>query len=282
MNNLCFVLMPFGKKPDPSGRIIDFDAVYREVIRPAIEDVGLEPIRADEETQGGIIHKPMFERLILCAYAVADLTIANANVFYELGVRHAVRPWRTVSVFAEGSRLPFDVNYLRAQPYALGGDGSPGSPMEGRKKIATGLQHAREQAADPTIDSPVFQLVDYLPAPILDHQRTDLFREQVRYSEQAKKSFANARREKSEEAVEAVLAALRPVGELEAAILVDGMLSFRAVEAWQRMVSFIEQMPRPLRQTVMIQEQLALALNRSNRSDEAEAILLAVLKERGP
>ena len=49
-------------------------------------------MRADEEMAGGIIHKPMFERLILCEYAVADLTAANAKVCYELGVRHAVRP----------------------------------------------------------------------------------------------------------------------------------------------------------------------------------------------
>ena len=80
---LCFLLMPFGKKPDGSGGTVDFDAVYRELIAPAIDRAGLEPLRADEESTGGIIHKPMFERLILCEFAVADLTTANANVFYE-------------------------------------------------------------------------------------------------------------------------------------------------------------------------------------------------------
>ena len=64
-------------------------------------DAGMDPIRADEEQVGGIIHKPMFERLVLCDYAVADLTTANANVFYELGVRHAVRPYSTVLLFSE-------------------------------------------------------------------------------------------------------------------------------------------------------------------------------------
>src|SRR5215212_3697612 len=93
---LCFVLMPFGKKTDASGNSVEFDRVYHEIIEPAIERSELESIRADEEMTGGIIHKPMFERLILCEYAVADLTTANANVFYELGVRHAVRPWSTV------------------------------------------------------------------------------------------------------------------------------------------------------------------------------------------
>src|SRR3984893_11932669 len=104
---LCFVLMPFGQKTDAVGVMVDFDAVYRDLIMPAIEEAGMEPLRADEEMTGGIIHKPMFERLILCEYAVADLTTANANVFYELGVRHAVRPATTMLLFAAGgTQLP--------------------------------------------------------------------------------------------------------------------------------------------------------------------------------
>src|SRR5258706_15360369 len=120
MKAFCFVLMPFGKKKDESGRVIDFDRIYAEIIRPAVEDADLEPLRADEETVGGIIHKPMFERLILCPYAVADLTLANANVFYELGVRHAFRPWSTVPMIAQDNRLPFDVQMLRTVHYILG------------------------------------------------------------------------------------------------------------------------------------------------------------------
>src|SRR5215204_3596465 len=96
---LCFVLMPFGRKPDVAGKLIDFDEVYRQVIAPAVTEAGLTPIRADEELTGGIIHKPMFERLVLCDFAVADLTTGNANVFYELGVRHAARPFSTVQIF---------------------------------------------------------------------------------------------------------------------------------------------------------------------------------------
>src|SRR5215469_12975055 len=118
--DLCFVLMPFGKKPDVSGRLVDFDVVYKEIIAPAITQADLEPLRADEEMAGGIIHKPMFERLMLCDYAVADLTTANPNVYYELGIRHAVRPATTVSVFAQHQAIPFDVNYLRALPYTRG------------------------------------------------------------------------------------------------------------------------------------------------------------------
>src|SRR5215471_2217324 len=97
---LCYVLMPYGTKADPAGgEPIDFDRIYRQAIQPAIDAAGLEPLRGDDDRVGGIIHKAMFERLLLCEYAVADLTSANANVYYELGVRHAVRPATTVVIF---------------------------------------------------------------------------------------------------------------------------------------------------------------------------------------
>jgi hypothetical protein len=53
---LCFVLMPFGTKPAAGGATIDFDTVYKELIVSAIEQAGLEPLRADEEMTGGVIH----------------------------------------------------------------------------------------------------------------------------------------------------------------------------------------------------------------------------------
>jgi hypothetical protein len=88
-NPLCFVLMPFGRKSSPIGGIIDFDAVYLQIIKPAIVAAALDPIRADEEQGGGIIHRPMFERLILCEYAVTDLTAVNASRRHGLGPRAA-------------------------------------------------------------------------------------------------------------------------------------------------------------------------------------------------
>jgi hypothetical protein len=77
---LCFVLMPFSKKATSDGSVIDFDKVYSNLISPAICQAKLEPIRADQETTGGIIHKPMFERLILCPFAVADLTARSRSL----------------------------------------------------------------------------------------------------------------------------------------------------------------------------------------------------------
>jgi hypothetical protein len=267
--------MPFGHKPDATGTMIDFDAVYGELIGPAIEDAGLEPIRADEETTGGIVHKAMFERLILCDYSVADLTLANANVFYELGVRHAVRPYSTVLMFASATRLPFDVQLDRGLPYLLSPAGGPADVEATRNQLATRLVKAREASPD----SPVFQLIDGFPE--IDRLKTDVFRDQVLYSERWKQRLAQARTE----GIDAVREAEHELGNLqdvEAGILLDLFLSYRAVRGYREMVTLAEQMPRPLGQTPMVREQLGLALNRLGRRAEAERVLLDLIRQRGP
>lgn len=284
-SDLCFVLMPFDKKPDVSGKLVDFDAVYRDLIAPAIRDAGLDPIRADEEMTGGIIHKPMFERLIFCKFAVADLTTANANVFYELGVRHSVRPWSTVLIYSKGgSQLPFDVAPLRAMPYTLAPDGTPADVEATRAALAKRLVAAREAATrelekEPEKDSPVYELVENYPD--VDHTKTDEFRTRVDYSAEQKKKLGAAR----QRGQEALRAAEREMGDfrlVESGVLVDLFLSYRAVKAWNDMIGLAARMPRELAATVLVQEQLALALNRAGRGDEAEQVLEDLIASRGP
>jgi tetratricopeptide (TPR) repeat protein len=278
---LCFVLMPFGIKSNADGSTINFDRVYEDLIAPAVRDAELEPIRADQETTGGIIHKAMFERLILCPFAVADLTTANANVYYELGVRHAFRPFSTVQIIAEGSRLPFDVQMLRTIPYKLGADGVPQSDQAAAtsKAIAVFLKEARKGAKD----SPIFQLIDNLPVPNVEHLRTDVFREQVEYSVKVRDKLATARQSSQRaEAVRAVEKELGDVTDLDTGVAIDLMLSYRAVSAWEDMVNLIRRFSGPLAQTVMVREQLGLALNRLKRRDEAQQVLQELIEERGP
>jgi hypothetical protein len=280
----CFVLMPFGRKSDSAGVSIDFDAVYREGIRPAIAEAGLEPFRADEELTGGIIHKAMFERLILCDYAVADLTLANANVFYELGVRHAARPWSTVSIHAGTSRLPFDVADLRTIHYSIGADGLPDRVDECRGAIVRALKAA---SREPTPDSPLFQLLDDYPQ--ISHEKTDVFRDRVQIAVTQKERLRRARelgREQGpaagREAVAQAEAGLTDLGGCEGGVLVDLLLSYRAVNAWPDMVRLVDDMPRPIGQTVLVQEQLAFALNRLGEGRRAQEILEALVDGHGP
>lgn len=230
---LCFVLMPFGRKSAGGAASIDFDAVYEQLIAPAIRDAGLDPIRADEELAGGIVHKPMFERLILCDYAVADLTLANANVFYELGVRHAVRPYSTVLMCATGTQLPFDVQLDRALAYPLSPAGDPVDAGAFTGQLRGRLTAARETSRDAVADSPVYQLVEGFPVPELDRLKTDVFRDQARYSQKWKERLARERAQ----GIDAVLRAERDLGNLadaEAGILVDLFLSYRAVSGTGR------------------------------------------------
>jgi tetratricopeptide (TPR) repeat protein len=282
--DLCFVLMPFGKKPDVSGSLVDFDAVYRDLIAPAIREADLEPIRADEEMSGGIIHKPMFERLIFCKFAIADLTTANANVFYELGIRHAVRGWSTVLLFSKGgSQLPFDVAPLRAMPYTLTPQGAPADLPAMRAALVERLRKAKADAVqDPIADSPLYTLVDGYPDKV-DHSRTDTFRDDVRYAEELKGKLAAARKEKdAAAALRAVETSLGDLAAIETGVLIDLLLSYRAAEAWKEMLALVARMPKPLTATVLVREQWAFALNRNGHGEEAEQVLRKLIEERGP
>jgi hypothetical protein len=225
---------------------------------------------------GGVIHKPMFERLILCEFAVADLTTANANVFYELGVRHTVRPWSTILLFAAGgTQLPFDVAPLRAIPYQLSADGRPANAAAARAAIKDRLIEARNASTD----SPIFQLVEGFPD--IQRLKTDVFRERVTYSNHIKQRLAAARREGAD-AVRAVELSLGDIAAQESGVVIDLFLSYRATKAWQAMVDLVARMPPPLAATIMVQEQLALALNRAGRGEDAERVLTELLEKRGP
>lgn len=278
-NPLCFVLMPFGKKITRTGYSIDFDVVYRELVKPAIDKAGLESLRADEEMTGGIIHKPMFERLILCEYAVADLTTANANVFYELGLRHAVRPWSTILLFAEGGeQLPFDVRPLRAMPYHLTTGGVPTDIETIKATLVERLQNAKS-AQNTAIDSPIYQLVEGFPD--IQRIKTDVFRDRIRYSAELKEQIAVARKQ-GKDALRNIEKKLGDIRNIESGVVIDLFLSYRSVKAWLEMISLVGMMSPPLAQTVMVREQLALALNRDGRGEEAERVLLDLIEDRGP
>ena len=276
---LCFILMPFGTKSGPDGVSVDFDRVYRDLIAPAVADAQLEPLRADQETNSGIIHKPMFERLILCPFAVTDLTMANPNVYYELGVRHAFRPASTIQLMSEGTRLPFDIQMMRTIPYKLSPDGTPDPDKlpAARQNITAFLTEARKGAKD----SPIFQLLDGVREPVLEHMKTDVFRDQVEYSNKWKDALAVARKQNLD-AVRAVERELGNIADLESGIAIDLFLSYRAVSAWAEMVALVKKMSPFFAQSVMVREQYGLALNRLKRRDEAETVLTKLIEERGP
>jgi O-acetyl-ADP-ribose deacetylase (regulator of RNase III) len=148
---VCFVIMPYGEKRAAEGAVIDFDLVYRDVIQEPVEALGLACVRSNEIERAGSIHEEMLEHIATAAVAIVDITTLNANVFYELGVRHALRPGVTVLIRRRGSEIPFNIQGLRVIDYP----GESGSYRESRDKIRHFIENGLT-GEEP--DNPVFAL----------------------------------------------------------------------------------------------------------------------------
>ncbi len=283
MKPLCFVLMPFGTKKDQKGRDVDFNEIYQELIKPAIEACDIEPIRADEELAGGTIHKPMYERLILCDYAIADLTSLNANVFYELGLRHAIKEYTTIPIFAFDADLPFDLKMERTVPYTLDDKGKLSNRDTELKQLIAKLEACKKNQAT---DSPVFQMVEgWDVIHNLSDEKTDVFRDRAIYDNKMKERLFAARsqeeKEERKQAVMDIFEELRPLNEKRAGVVMDLFLSLRDVQAHDEMITCYEEMDAPLQNVKVVQEQLGFAYNRAERKEEAIQVLSDIIKKYG-
>ena len=113
----CFVIMPFGLKKDHDGNPVNFDNIYSEIIKPAIEEIDVECLRCDEISQSGLIHKDMFNHIFHSDIAVVDISVLNPNVFYELGMRHSLKKAVTVIIKRKNTNIPFNISGLRIIEY---------------------------------------------------------------------------------------------------------------------------------------------------------------------
>jgi hypothetical protein len=165
----CFVVMGFGKKTDfESGRTFDLDRSYRNLIKPAVEAAGYKCVRADEIVHSGLIDVPMYEQLLAADIVVADLSTANKNAFYELGIRHALRPYTTIVIAEDGLKPPFDVNHVVVRHYKhLGEDIGFDEVMRFRELLTDAIASIAAQPADKRVDSPVYRFVNGLSPPAL-------------------------------------------------------------------------------------------------------------------
>jgi tetratricopeptide (TPR) repeat protein len=159
----CFVVMGFGPKVDfETGRTLNLDATYQNLIKPAIEEAGLECIRADEITHSGNINVPMYQHILTADVVIADVSTANCNAFYELGVRHALRPSTTIIISEDKFKFPFDIAQIAIQKYKhLGED----IGVSEAKRFTAALKNAVTEilAKDPpNDDSPVYTFLQGL------------------------------------------------------------------------------------------------------------------------
>ena len=165
----CFVVMGFGIKTDyATGRKLDLNKSYRLLIKPVVEEKGLICIRADEIRHSGSIDLPMYRELLKADVVIADLSTANVNAFYELGIRHALRPRTTIVISEDKLTYPFDLNHIKITSYTHLGEGIEYEEVERfRKVLGETLQEVLNKE-DP--DSPVYTYLDELQPPTLEEQ----------------------------------------------------------------------------------------------------------------
>ncbi len=161
----AFVAMPFGVKKDSQGSEINFNRVYAELIKPALESAGLEVFRADEEQRAGDIRTDMFQELLIADLVVADLTLDNPNVWYELGVRHALRARGVVLISGGRVTTAFDLYTDRKLRYGIKDGGpDPATLQDDIKRIAAMVTDTMESWQGRKV-SPVYQLLPNLQEP---------------------------------------------------------------------------------------------------------------------
>ena len=161
-----FIVRPFGKKrvavTEKQSVEVDFDAIHQALIKPALAENGLEGETTEVIAEAGNIRVDMFQMLITYDLVIADISIDNANVFYELGIRHGLRPKGTILIrfSAPGKDAPFD---LRTDRYIAYDRKDPGGAVALlTQSIRQTMLSIRE---DGRPDSPVFGLLPELPPP---------------------------------------------------------------------------------------------------------------------
>ena len=164
----CFVIMGFGEKTDFQSnpqRVLNLNRTYEDIIKPVVKAAGHTCVRADEIIHSTVIDKPMYDNLLSADLVIADLSTANVNAVYELGVRHALRPQRTIVLAEKNFSFPFDLNHLSILKYEhLGKEIGFTEVMRVREALKdkiTMLMGSQE------VDSPVFLFIPALQAASL-------------------------------------------------------------------------------------------------------------------
>ena len=161
----CFVVMGFGKKTDfETGRVLDLDKTYRNIIKPAAEAARLQCVRADEIVHSGLIDVPMYEQLLQADVVIADLSTSNKNAYYELGIRHALKPFTTIIIAEDGIKtFPFDVNHVAVRQYHhLGEDIGFDEVMKFRGTLTDAIDTILKREEQKP-DSPIYSLLELDP-----------------------------------------------------------------------------------------------------------------------
>lgn len=264
--------MPFGVKdtgaapPDPTR--VDFDALWKLAIAPALDRLGYKAVRADQDI-GPLIIKEMLERLYYSDLIVADVSIANANAYYEVGIRHAAREDGCVLIAADWSRPVFDLAQIRHVPY-------PNSVAKLDDTTAVPICEALENAI-PTWSrskTPMVETIAGYPNAVHDGNRSRELAGELEAFEMLRAELSGITlvpKEARATRVAEIVAKHPAAGTMRAPIAIEMVKFLRdKVGDWKAALEYIEALPESIRRLPFMLEQRALA--QSKQGNHAAAI----------
>lgn len=166
----CFVIMGYGPKKDyETERVLDLDKTFENLIKPVFDSLKIKCFRAKDIRHTGVIDVPMYEWIYKADIVVADLSTLNSNALYELGVRHALKPYTTIVIAEDQCKYPFDVNHTVIEKYEhLGKDIGVSEAKRFKKELK---KKVRAILSNQTNDSPVYTYLPKLQPPHLIDDR---------------------------------------------------------------------------------------------------------------
>lgn len=182
MKKNCFVIMGFGKKMDyHNSKEIDLDIIYDKVIKSLFftEFPGdYQLIRADEIMRSEIIDVSMYQLLMQADLVIADITTLNANALYELGIRHALRPYSTIIMMqgSDSTSIPFDLKHARLLTYKDYGESLDDSEAA---IIKNHLKEFVKSSEDHHTDSPLYTYFPDIASPHISKEAYETALESV-------------------------------------------------------------------------------------------------------
>lgn len=279
---ICFMIMPYGKKPTsaPSGTgapdKIDFDRLWEAALRPAIDKAGYEPVRANEDI-GALIITEMIERLAISDMVLADVSIPNGNVYYEVGIRHAAQRQGCMMTAANWAKPLFDIDQMRQIRYPL-----PEETIsdETAAEIIEIVRNAIPVMA--AGESPFYQVFPKYPE--YDPARATAFKKAIEELSQFQAEIIAARtgsRDQCRARALELRSRYYTGGPVQKAVAIELLYTIRDCADWTTTIEFIDSLPADLKSSPLVKEQRALALSKSGDHDAAIGALQELIRTNG-
>jgi hypothetical protein len=234
-------------------------------------------VRADADL-GALIIKEMLERLVIAHVVVADISIPNGNVYYEVGVRHAAKEQGCVMLAADWAKPLFDIDQMPRLVFPLA-DGAVGE--EAAKAVHDVIIERLPAMVAGT--SPVFDSVPGYPAET-DPAAARSFKTFVQKLSSFQGKARAARGAAPSKRSEVTLALVKEVstaGEMPPAVALELLFLLRDVVDWTETKQYIEKLSKQMQDLPIVQEQLALAQSKAGDHDDAIAGLEALIQMTG-